>query len=121
MPQIITRVFKVTLSLAAFFTLSAANANFDHSYKDYERVLKNHVISKGPQTLVKYKKLKSSDEGLKSVLSQLTSVKRSEFEGWTSNQRLAFLINSYNAFTLKLIIDHYPVKSIKDILIFGMI
>jgi len=28
---------------------------------------------------------------------------------------MAFLINAYNAFTLKLIIDNYPVKSIKDI------
>ena len=31
------------------------------------------------------------------------------------SERLAFLINLYNASTLELIIDHYPVKSIKDI------
>ena len=28
---------------------------------------------------------------------------------------MAFLINSYNAFTVKLVIDHYPVASIKKI------
>jgi hypothetical protein len=28
---------------------------------------------------------------------------------------MAFLINAYNAYTLQLIIDHHPVKSIKDI------
>jgi hypothetical protein len=27
---------------------------------------------------------------------------------------MAFLINAYNALTVKLIVDHYPVKSIKD-------
>jgi hypothetical protein len=30
-------------------------------------------------------------------------------------QRLAFWINAYNAYTLKIICDHYPVKSINDL------
>ena len=34
---------------------------------------------------------------------------------WTNNEKLAYWINAYNAFTIKLIIDHYPLKSIKDI------
>jgi hypothetical protein len=42
-------------------------------------------------------------------------VSKSQFKQWTQAQRLSFLINAYNAFTLKLIIDHYPVESIKDI------
>ncbi|MBI1288794.1 MAG: DUF547 domain-containing protein [Flavobacteriales bacterium] len=32
-----------------------------------------------------------------------------------SDEKLAFWINAYNAFTVKLILDHYPVSSIKDI------
>ncbi|MCY4418237.1 MAG: DUF547 domain-containing protein [Cytophagales bacterium] len=31
------------------------------------------------------------------------------------NQRLAYWINAYNAFTIQLILKHYPLKSIKDI------
>ena len=38
-----------------------------------------------------------------------------EFNRWTQPQQLAFLINLYDAATLKLIVEHYPVKSIKDI------
>ncbi len=34
---------------------------------------------------------------------------------WTRDERLAYWINAYNAFTVKLIVDHYPVESIKDI------
>jgi hypothetical protein len=34
---------------------------------------------------------------------------------WTENERLAYWINAYNAFTVKLIVDYYPVASIKDI------
>ena len=34
---------------------------------------------------------------------------------WGRNEQLAYWINAYNAFTIKIILDHYPVKSIKDI------
>jgi hypothetical protein len=34
---------------------------------------------------------------------------------WSRDEKMAFWINAYNAFTVKLIIDHYPVQSIKDI------
>jgi hypothetical protein len=34
---------------------------------------------------------------------------------WTSNQKKAYWINAYNAFTLRLIIRNYPTASIKDL------
>ncbi len=34
---------------------------------------------------------------------------------WSSEDILAYWINAYNAFTIDLILRHYPVKSIKDI------
>ena len=34
---------------------------------------------------------------------------------WSRNQRMAYWINAYNAFTIKLIIDHYPLESITDL------
>jgi hypothetical protein len=36
-------------------------------------------------------------------------------EADTKAQKLAYWINVYNAFTIKLILDNYPLKSIKDI------
>lgn len=33
----------------------------------------------------------------------------------SNNDKIAYWLNAYNAFTIKLIIDHYPVKSIKDL------
>ncbi|GAC1310199.1 MAG: hypothetical protein NVSMB24_26970 [Mucilaginibacter sp.] len=36
-------------------------------------------------------------------------------DNWSKEDKEAYWINAYNAFTVKLIIDHYPVKSIKDI------
>lgn len=34
---------------------------------------------------------------------------------WNAQQRMAYWINVYNVFTVKLILDNYPVKSINDI------
>ncbi len=34
---------------------------------------------------------------------------------WSRDEKLAFWINVYNAFTIKLILQHYPVRSIQDI------
>ncbi len=34
---------------------------------------------------------------------------------WTKEEQLAFWINAYNAFTVKLIVDNYPVNSIRDL------
>ncbi len=34
---------------------------------------------------------------------------------WTDAEKMAYWINAYNAFTVKLILDNYPLKSIKDI------
>ena len=36
-------------------------------------------------------------------------------KSWTDNDRLAYWINAYNAYTVQLIIRNYPVKSIKDL------
>ncbi len=37
----------------------------------------------------------------------------------TTNEKLAFWINAYNAFILRIIIDNYPIESIKDINFIG--
>jgi Protein of unknown function, DUF547 len=36
-------------------------------------------------------------------------------KNWARNEQMAYWINAYNAFTIKLICNYYPVKSIKDI------
>jgi len=36
-------------------------------------------------------------------------------KNWTEAEQIAYWINAYNAFTVKLIIDNYPLNSIKDI------
>ena len=45
----------------------------------------------------------------------MAKVDEASFSNWPEKQRLTYLINLYNAATIKLITDNYPVKSIRDI------
>jgi len=77
----------------------------------FDQLLKKHVDSLG---MVNYKGLKSDREKLEEYLMLLVSNPPND-ENWTQNDQLAYWINLYNAFTLDLILDHYPLESIKDI------
>jgi Protein of unknown function, DUF547 len=87
-----------------------AAAEFDPSHKSLDAVLKQYVKN----GRVHYSELKGHRQALDTYLDQVASVPEAEFKQWNEQQQLAFLINVYNAFTLRLIVDHYPVKSIKD-------
>jgi hypothetical protein len=90
---------------------AASDQPFDHTYANYERVLKTHVAD----GRVNYQALKKSPEKLRSFLEGAAGVTKEQFRAWSEPQQLAFLINLYNAATLQLILDHFPVKSIKQI------
>jgi hypothetical protein len=90
-------------------------ASFDQSHTSFNTVLSKYTKVEGFQTLVNYKSLKKDQNDLKNYLKQIEDLSSKEFKTFSSDQKLAFWINAYNAYTLKLIISHYPVKSIKDI------
>ncbi len=46
---------------------------------------------------------------------ELLSSNHPNDKNWSADERLTYWINAYNAYTVKLITDHYPVESIKDI------
>lgn len=93
-------------------TLWAAHAfAFDHSHAALDRVLKASVR----EGSVDYPALKANPAPLTAYLDQLAEVPEGEFKSWPEPDRLAFLINLYNAATLKLIVDEYPLKSIRRI------
>ncbi len=104
---------KVILILFAF-TLPLW-AEFDHSHRHFSSILRRAVHTKKLQALVNYTQLKSRPQSLEVYLKTLSSVTPLQYKKFDRNQKLAFLINAYNAFTLKLVIDHYPVDSIKKI------
>jgi len=104
------------IRIFAIFTIFLATNvwGFDHSHKTFDQLLQDHVVVKDRQSMVSYQTIQK-DKNLDKYLKELSSLSKKEFDGFSPNEQLALLINAYNAFTIKLVIDHYPVKSIKDI------
>tara|TARA_R110000868_G_scaffold110286_1_gene298968 strand:+ start:5304 stop:5996 length:693 start_codon:yes stop_codon:yes gene_type:complete len=88
---------------------------FDHEHLAFSKVLSENVVTDGAQTLVRYSHLKKNPAKLDAYLKTLSSVKKSDYAGFSHDQQLAFLINAYNAFTIQLMRDNWPVKTIKDL------
>ncbi|WP_435415420.1 DUF547 domain-containing protein [Polaribacter aestuariivivens] len=76
----------------------------------YNDLLQKHVTENG---IVDYKAFKKDEAKLDSYISYLE--KTSPNDSWSENKQKAFWINAYNAYTIKIILDNYPLKSIMDI------
>jgi hypothetical protein len=82
---------------------------FDHQHLVFTELL-NEVVKPSPdkkQTRVDYTQLHLKSELLSRYLKVLTAVKEDEYDSWTDEQQLSFLINAYNAFTLELIDQNF--------------
>ena len=105
----------MVLVLAAAFTPAWA---FDHTHRSWGRLLERHVVwnAEGTESHVDYAGFQADKRMLESYLDSLSAVTGEEFSGWGRKQRLAFLINAYNAFTVELVLTRYPnLQSIKDL------
>ncbi len=80
------------------------------THQQFDAFLKAYVSSTG---IVNYKGMKSSESKLDDYITTLNSNPLQKH--WSRNKKLAYWINVYNAFTIKLILDNYPVKSITNI------
>lgn len=107
----------IALALLGAAALPALGQGFDHAHQRWDALLKKHVLltGGGNASLVRYADFAGDRVALRAYLDALSSVTEAEFAGWNRPRQMAFLINAYNAFTVELILAHYPVKSIKDI------
>jgi hypothetical protein len=81
------------------------------SHQLWNELLKVHVK---PDGRVDYKGFIREKPKLESYL-KLLSENAPDRSKWSKNEQLAYWINVYNAFTVKLIVDFYPTKSIRDL------
>ncbi|MBY0560445.1 DUF547 domain-containing protein [Hyphomicrobium sp.] len=97
---------------------SAANGSqvvIDHS--TWDGILGKYVKRHGGTTSFDYKSVLPEDrQRLKHYISQLESVDPATLD---RPEQFALLANLYNAKTIDIILDHYPVASIKDISLGG--
>ena len=95
------------LIIMLFVSLNYANPV---QHGEWDVLVKKHVSKNG---MVDYQGFLKDKKQLQVYLDKLSANKPTS--KWSKNEKMAFWINAYNAFTVKLILDHYPIKSIKDI------
>lgn len=99
---------RLLCSVLVCFSSISTHGQVSHTV--WDGLLKKHVSADG---WVSYKGFLKDSTILNQYLGQLSS--EPPTEKWSENEKLSFWINAYNAFTIKLVIDNYPLESIKDI------
>ena len=79
-------------------------------HQAWSALLKKHVNQEG---FVDYKGFSEDKEALNAYCDYLSGF--TPDETWSVQEQLAYYINLYNAYTIKLIVDNYPTASIKEL------
>ena len=79
-------------------------------YKSWDTFLKKYVSATGD---VDYKSIKANKKELDAITKTFSAT--SVLPSWSKSDQLAFWINAYNAFTIDLIVNNYPLKSIQGL------
>src|SRR2546422_656491 len=103
------------LAILVSFSVAVPAHAFDQTHAQWTKILQEHVVIAGHASRIRYRELADKPTALNAYLTELQSVSSAEYAKFSDAEKLAFLINSFNAFTLKLIVNHYPVGSVREI------
>lgn len=104
-------------AIALFAAANVAAQPFDHSHAAWTALLKKHVVlvDGGKASQLRYAGLQQDRAALRGYLDSLSKATPAEFDAWSKAQRMAFLINAYNAYAVEKILTRYPdIRSIWD-------
>lgn len=90
-------------------SLKAAN-KIDKLHTKFSAELNKYVSDGG----VDYGAWKNNPKALHAYLAELGKISKNDYDQLTKQSQLALWINAYNAFTIKLVLDHYPIKGSKE-------
>ena len=117
----VSALVRFTLGAALLSSSMMSNVYADTStnlHASWTELLEQNIspINKGHSTAVDYAAFKSQESELQVYLDKLSEVSRADFDAWSKEKQLAFLINAYNAWTVEFILTEYPdLESIKDL------
>lgn len=106
------------LTLFLLVLTAGSAAAFDQGHAGWDALLRQHVRADagGSSSRVDYAGLQRDKSVLDAYTTALALVTPAEFAGWSKPERMAFLINAYNALTVELILSRYPdLHSIRDL------
>lgn len=100
------------LTLAASCKVKKIDSNsYPVSHEIWNELLQKHVTEEG---VVNYKGFQKDSAQFNEYIKILSSSHPND-TNWSKNERLAYWINAYNAFTVQIVMRNYPTLGIKEI------
>jgi hypothetical protein len=112
--QAVSKLFAA--ALCSFLIGGAGAYAAEPDWSPYDRLLERHV-ARGHRHGIEFNRVDygalAGDPDFAAVLASVASHSLERLDG--RDERLAFYINAYNLLALKLVVDNWPLGSIKDI------
>ncbi|MBI5343003.1 MAG: DUF547 domain-containing protein [Deltaproteobacteria bacterium] len=90
-----------------------SRTSIDHA--PWDRFLKKYVVTNHPSGVNRVRYASVTPDDRKSLDAYVQKLQQVEVTRLNRSEQKAYWINLYNALTVKVVLDHYPVKSIRDI------
>lgn len=94
----------------------ALGQGVDHGL--WDQLLQKNIVSNdsGQSTMVDYQSMLMDRKDIDKYLDTISTVSNEQFDRWSKQEQLAFLINAYNASTVALVLTEWPdLNSIKEL------
>ncbi len=102
----------MTLILLLTACGGAPHVAFDQRYTAWDGLLRAHVTDGRVDYAAWHR---DGADGLASVIADIEGVSEAEYLDWTRDEQLVLWINTYNAYMIATVLDHYPVDGVLSI------
>lgn len=82
---------------------------------DWDLILQRYVDTGHPSGIYRFRYSGVSPKDHQALKQYLQKMQAIKVSGLNRNEQMAYWVNLYNALTVDVILDHYPVKSIREI------
>ena len=104
--KVVVTFLIAALAIASLAAQEPVTVVVDAIHRPFDRMLDIYVRD----GLVYYRALRSERAAFDRYVQSLADTGAATVTGWPRDQQLAFWINAYNAFVLRTVIDHYPIR-----------
>jgi len=102
----LSTVVALAIAVAALSAQDPPPPPVDSIHKPFDEILYIYVRD----GLVYYHALEIERAKFDRYVAAVSAVPASEVSGWSRDRQLAYWVNAYNAFVLRTVIDHYPIR-----------
>ncbi len=103
----------IAADLSIFHAPAPQTSSISIDHSEWTELLEKYIVARDGLNYFQYGKVDETDlEVLETYLDELQQV---EVSVLTAEQQFAYWVNLYNALTVWVILDHYPIDSIRDI------